>query len=106
MLALIAAGRDGGDSGPPVFFTVPWSPFIAERGQLPGDLFHAVREFVDKALPSHGKDRETRRQFLHISNGALILACMQAGWPLIAALGMTVARQITLDLQLLDSSPG
>ena len=52
MLGLVAAGRGGGDHGPPVFFTVPWSPELAARGgHLPGSIWQTLVFFRDAILP-------------------------------------------------------
>lgn len=93
MLALIAAGRPGGDDGPPVYFTVPWSASIAERGQLPGEVYRSILAFVRQLAPSDPK-------MLTAPDAILLLSALAAGWPWLGALGLLVARRVAVDLKM------
>ena len=96
MIALIASGRGGGE-GPPVFFTVPWSPHIAERGEMPGRVWQKIIEFHAAIRVS-----EDAPSFTAMSEPALILQLLQRPeFDLRAALGITLARRIMLELGML-----
>ena len=95
MILLVASGRGGGD-GPPVFFTVPWSPHIAERGEMPGRIFSTIR---DLQMNLESGTAEERAAFLTMSDsGLLLLSLKVTGYDLAAAIGITVARRMMLEL--------
>ena len=101
MIALIASGRGGGD-GPPVFFTVPWSPGIAERGEMPGAVFRAIR--LLQAIIAEGTPAD-RDYFLNLPSAALLLSALGIpGYDLKAAGGVLVARHLIRELGMLESA--
>lgn len=98
MLALVASGRGGGE-GKPVFFTVPWSPMIAERGQVPGELWSMLMRLVE--ILQRGDDTE-RRDFIFLSDGALSAKfILQRGYGLLETLGVVLARRLLRELEFL-----
>ena len=97
MILLIAAGRDGGDNGEPVFFTVPWSPSIEARGQMPGKVFARLR-FLREILVATGGLSE----FCALTEDQVLLRAMNTdGYGICSALGVTLARRIMLELGML-----
>lgn len=97
MIGLIAAGRDGGGDGSPVFFTVPWSPSVEARGQMPGAVYTRLRSLLDE-LQKSGLSRE----FGWMSESSLFMRV--AGMPeygLAGAVGVCLARRLMLELGLL-----
>jgi hypothetical protein len=93
MLALVAAGGRGDDS-PPVFFTVPWSPMIGERGELPGELLHRLLALVPmaRAIGPRLREPDVFRRVL-IERGSLV-----------TALGITLAYRLLIDMGQLAGS--
>lgn len=103
MLALVAAERGGGGDGSPVFFTVPWSPSIAERGgEMPGSFFHWLMKFVALAKSSPADEVEA---FLSASDATLaVRSIFVAGYGLTEAMAMLKARMFIVELGLLGKA--
>lgn len=97
MIALIAAGRDGGGHGDPVFFTVPWSPSIAERGQLPGSVWGGI-QMLHTVMRLMGEDLA---DFCRISEALLFTIALKEHGTITAAIGVVLARRIMLELGML-----
>ncbi len=97
MIFLIASRRDGGDNGEPVFFTVPWSPSIEARGQMPGKVFARLR-LLREVLVASG-DLPTICAMTE--DEVLFLAMSVHGCSVRSALGVTIARRIMLELGML-----
>lgn len=99
MIALVAAPRGGGD-GPPVFFTVPWSPSIAERGgQMPGHVLKALKMLV-ATVQHYG----LLRQFALLSTRDLFpYAYTVCGQRPIMAAAMVLTRPLVLELGMLPA---
>lgn len=97
MLALIAGGR-GGDSAPPVYSTVPWSPEIARRGQLPGQVWRAMKDLL-ALVDRYGLGDA----FARMPEVTLLTTAVEMGGvpDLIRAMGLVAARRVLLDLELL-----
>jgi len=94
VIALVAAPRGGGDGGP-VFFTVPWSPSIQARGQMPG----AVWRGIETLLASMGEDRELKAAIGSLSDTAMFVFAMAAKrYDLTSALGVMITRHLMREL--------
>lgn len=97
MIGLIAAGRDGGGHEPPVFFTVPWSPSIEARGEMPGKVMARLR-LLREVLVSSGE----LPKFCTMTEREIVaMALNTPGYDVCAALGVTIARRIMLELGML-----
>lgn len=97
MLLLVSAGRDGGGGGPPVYFTVPWSPHIAERGELPGECYQAVLVLLERLRAEPHEIRE----FREMGDTRLLMSLITVlGFPITVALGVLVARHLLTDLEM------
>lgn len=100
MLTLIAAGRDGSDPGPPVYFTVPWSPGIERRGQMPGNVWRSLMSLVEVLR----RNSDAIRDFHELSDGMLIWSAIQTGrFTATEALGVMLARRTLVELAFFQS---
>jgi hypothetical protein len=98
MIALVAAGREGGGDGGPVFHTVPWSPSIAERGELPGSIIQGLLELRALLLADRG-DLETFARMTLPEVFMLVLTIPGYGYA--DALGVALARNVMAELGML-----
>ncbi len=97
MIFLIASGRDGGDNGEPVFFTVPWSPSIEARGQMPGRVYARLRMLREILIAT-----EVLPTFCAMTEDQVFAeALCTQGFGICSALGVTLARRIMLELGML-----
>lgn len=100
MIALVAAGREGGGDGGPVFHTVPWSPSIAERGQMPGSIIRKLLQLRRAMLEDGGGDLH---RFARMTQTELIgVAITLPGYGLAGALGVMLARSLMAELGMLE----
>lgn len=96
MIALVTAG--GGGDAAPVYFTVPWSPSIAARGQLPGRILNGLL-----VLRRHlSVDPEVLQRFTTLGElECMAIALTFPGYGLLDALGVTLARRLMLEIGLI-----
>lgn len=101
MILLVAAERGGGGDGQPVFITVPWSPSISARGQLPGSVYRSMMR-LHGCVNLYGG----WVAFRGLSDTELFMLTLAIdGYSFTGAMGVVIARHLLVELGVVDG-PG